>query len=448
MSAERDFTKGPVVSNMIKFALPVLGASLLQSAYGAADLLIVGHFGDSASVSAVGSGSEIMYLVTFIIFGLTMGATVLIGQRIGSKDFSGAGAAVGAACALFIVVGILLTGLMELIAYPMCKLMQVPKEAMEKALVYVRICSAGVVFITAYNVISGIFRGIGNSKLPMIFVAISAAANVIGDLVLCGIFRLDSAGAAIATIAAQALSVVLSLVIISRQDLPFSLKKRDISLKTKDVGTILKLGVPLSLQDALVHFSFIAIFAFANTFGLAASAGYSVASRLSGFMMLIPSAVGASVTAVVSQNVGAGLYSRAKNALFKMIAIGTGFGIVVCVLSFLFAPQLSSVFTSDKAVIDQSSLNIYGFCWDGILTNTLFAFSGFYNGHGKTTAVMLNGITSAILIRLPLTWFFSVQSWGSLFWLGIATPISTVYGIIFYLVYYRSLKKKEPRLMG
>ena len=444
MSAERDFTKGSIVKGMIKFALPVLAASLLQSAYGAADLLIVGHFGDSSSVSAVGSGSEIMYLVTFIIFGLTMGATVLIGQRIGSGDYDSAGAAVGAACALFIVVGIILTAFMELIAQPMCRLMQVPEQAMEKALQYVRICSAGVVFITAYNVISGIFRGIGNSKLPMIFVAISATANVIGDLILCGIFKMDAAGAAIATIAAQALSVVLSLVIISHQKLPFRFRKSSISLKTRDVRTILKLGVPLALQDALVHLSFVAIFAFANTFGLEASAGYSVASRLTGFMMLIPSAVGASVTAVVSQNVGAGKYDRAKKALFRMIIIGTGLGIVICLLSFFFAPQLSAIFTEDADVIAQSALCITGFCWDGILTNALFAYSGFFNGHGKTTAVMVEGVSSALLVRLPLTWFFSVQSWGSLFWLGIATPISTVYGIILYLIYYRIIKKKNP----
>ena len=214
---EQNFTSGPILPAMLRFALPTLAALLLQAAYGAADLIIVGRFGDAASVSAVGSGSGVMMLVTCILTGLTMGATVLLGQRIGEGRPKEAGSVVGASIALFILVAAVLTAVMEVVAVPLCRLMQTPEEAIGQTVTYVRICSAGILFITGYNVISGIFRGIGNSALPMRFVAIAAVCNVFLDLLLCGVFRMDVAGAAIATITAQGISVVLSLLIIRRQ---------------------------------------------------------------------------------------------------------------------------------------------------------------------------------------------------------------------------------------
>ena len=448
MSSEKDFTSGSIIPNIVRFALPVLAALLLQAAYGAADLLIVGKFGDATGVSAVGLGSEVMLTVTVILAGLTMGATVLIGQRIGSRNYAGAGRAVGAACALFIIVALVLTVVMELLTEPLCRLMQAPEESFDKTVEYVRICSGGIIFITAYNVISGIFRGLGNSKLPMIFVAISAAANVIGDLILCGPCGLDAAGAAIATISAQAISVVLSIIIIFRQDLPFELNKSYITLKCDEWKTILKIGAPLALQDLLVHISFLAINSFANAYGLIASAGYAAGGKITSFLMLIPSAVGQSVTAFVSQNVGAGHFTRARQALFKTMMLGLGVGAVVCVLGYVFAPEMSMLFTDDAAVVEQSTLLLRGFAPDCFLTNVLFAFMGFYNGHGWTTPVMIQGITSALGIRLVFGWFVSTQSWGNLFFMGLSTPISTIYGIIFFAIYFLIRKKKSPVFLG
>ena len=445
---EQIFTKGKILPALVRFALPVLAAMLLQAAYGAADLLIVGNFGDATGVSAVGSGSEVMMLVTCIISGLAMGATVLIGQRIGEQKPEAAGDAVGAAIALFLVVAGILTVLMELFAVPLCRVMQVPEEAFGKTLQYVRICSGGIYFIVGYNVISCIFRGLGNSRLPMIFVAIAAAFNVAGDLLLCGVFHLDVVGAAIATIAAQAFSVVLSLRIIRRQTLPFRLTRKQISLRSSDCGRVLRLGSPLAIQDALVHLSFVAVNSFANGYGLEASAGYGIGNRLIGFILMVPSAVGASVTAFVSQNVGAGKYGRAKTGLFLAIGTGAAAGIALFCLGFFGSSFLAGIFSREPAVIAEAALYLKGFAADCVLTCALFAFGGFFNGHGKTLWVMIQGIGSALLIRFPVSMLFSRLPGTTLFHLGLATPITTACGIVYCLICYGIMKRRTPELLS
>ena len=444
---EKNFTEGRILPAILRFAGPTLAALLLQAAYGAADLIIVGNFGNAADVSAVGSGSQVMMLVTCLIVGLTMGATVLIGQRIGDRRPDEAGQAVGASIALFVAVALILTVAMELLAVPLCHLMQTPEEAFDKTVSYVRICSAGILFITGYNVLSGIFRGIGNSELPMRFVAIAAVFNVIGDLILCGAFHMDVNGAAIATISAQAISVMLSLIIIRKQPLSFRVRRQDISLRSRDCGRILRIGWPIALQDVLVHISFIAVNAFANGFGLAASAGYGIGSRLISFILLVPSAVGASVTAFVSQNVGAGKYGRARTALFQTMLTGLCLGIGLFCLGFFGGGFLAGFFSDEAEVVEQAALYLKGFSPDCILTCVLFAFTGFYNGHGKTIWVMLQGIGTALLIRFPVSWLFASLPNTSLTLLGLATPITTAVGILFDLCCYRVMQKKYPELL-
>ena len=441
---EQNFTSGPILPAMLRFALPTLAALLLQAAYGAADLIIVGRFGDAASVSAVGSGSGVMMLVTCILTGLTMGATVLLGQRIGEGRPKEAGSVVGASIALFILVAAVLTAVMEVVAVPLCRLMQTPEEAIGQTVTYVRICSAGILFITGYNVISGIFRGIGNSALPMRFVAIAAVCNVFLDLLLCGVFRMDVAGAAIATITAQGISVVLSLLIIRRQQLPFHLERPSITLRNPDCRNILQLGAPIAFQDALVHFSFIAVNSFANGMGLIASAGYGIGNKLISFILLVPSAVGASVTAFVSQNVGAGKYGRAKTALFQAMLTGLCFGTLLFALGFWGGELLASAFSDDPAVIQKAGEFLRGFAPDCLLTCILFAFIGFYNGHGRTVWNMLQGVGSALLIRFPLSWLFSTLPGANLLLLGLATPITTAVGILFYAGCFYRMKKISP----
>lgn len=438
-----ELIEGPILPALLKFCGPVLVALFLQSLYGAVDLMVVGRFGDAASVSGVGTGSAVMQLVTMVLAGLTTGATVVIGRHIGERRPEAAGRTVGAAVALFAVVAIVLTGLMVAFTRPLVLLMQTPAEAVDKAVEYVRICSWGIVFITAYNVLSGIFRGLGDSKRPMIFVAIACVTNIAGDLFCVGVLHMDAAGAAVATVAAQAVSVVLSLVIISRQELPFHFTRKSICFDRVEIGETLRIGAPIALQDALVHLSFLLLNAIINHLGLLQSAGYGVAERVTGFIFLVPSAVMASASTLVAQNIGANRPDRARQVLFTSMAAGTAAGFFLFCAGFFFGGPLSSIFSKDAGVVEQSAAYLRGFSADCLLTCVLFAFTGYFNGCGRTVYVMIQGITSSFLLRVPASYLLSITKGATLTRIGLAAPLATVYGIVFYLICYRRMRRAE-----
>lgn len=309
-----DFTQGSIAKKLLKFMIPILGALVLQAMYSAVDLLVVGQFGTSAGISAVSTGSNIINLATFIITGLTMGVTVLISRYLGEQSPERIGKVIGGAIAFFFLLTVMMMALLLVFAPGFARALNAPEEAYGLTVEYVRICGAGLVFVVAYNVISGIFRGLGNSRLPLIFVSIACVVNIAGDLLFVAVFQMDVAGAAFATILAQLVSVVLSLVIIKRQELPFSVSWADIGFNP-EIKNFLKLGFPIALQDMLVNISFLILCAIVNGIGLEASSGYGIAQKVTAFVMLIPSALMQSMSAFVAQNVGAGKEERAKKAI-------------------------------------------------------------------------------------------------------------------------------------
>lgn len=311
------FTEGPIFSSLIRFALPVLGSLILQAAYGAVDLLVVGWFGDAASISAVGTGSSFMQMVTLIITSLAMGTTVTIGQHIGEKKPEEAGNAIGTTILLFTVVGIALTILLEIFAGPLAGILQVPAESFDKTVIYIRICSGGILVIIAYNVISSILRGVGNANLPFLFVGIACVVNIVGDLLLVGVFHMDVAGAAIATVQAQLVSVVVSLAVLQKQDLSIRFSLKQCRFYPGELRRILNVGVPIAIQETMVQISFLVINSIVNNMGLMPSAGYGVAQKIVSFIMLIPSSVMQSLSAFVAQNIGAGKKDRAWKGFFQ-----------------------------------------------------------------------------------------------------------------------------------
>lgn len=440
------FTEGSVFAALTRFTLPVLGALILQAAYGAVDLLVVGQFGDAASISAVGSGSSFMQMVTFIITSLAMGATVIIGQHIGEKRPQAAGDAVGTSIVLFMVLGVVLTLILEIFAGEIARLMQVPAESMEKAVIYIRICSAGILIIIAYNVISGILRGIGNANLPFLFVGIACVVNIVGDLLLIGVFKMDVAGAAIATVAAQAVSVVMSLIMLKKQTLPISFTRKQCRIFPHELRLILNIGIPIALQEAMVQLSFLVINTIVNGMGLMPAAGYGIAQKIVSFIMLIPSSIMQSVSAFVAQNIGAGKTDRAKKGFFTAMSTGMLLGIGIFMAGFFGGAGLSSLFTKDAEVIVQSADFLRGFSADCILTCILFSSIGYFNGCGKSIPVMLQGITSAFCIRIPVSVFISRLPNTNLTLMGMATPVTTVYGIIFFIICFLWMKKRYPHL--
>ena len=438
---EPSFLEGPVFGALIRFALPVLGALILQAAYGAVDLLVVGQFGDASSISAVGTGSAFMQMVTFVITSLAMGSTVVIGQHIGEKKPKAAGDTVGTTIILFTALGILLTILLELFAGNVVSLLQVPAESVEKTIRYLRICSAGIVVIIAYNVISGILRGVGNAKLPFLFVGIACIVNIIGDLLCVGVLHMDVAGAALATITAQLVSVMMSMYVLRKQDLPISFSRGQCKICSRELKRILNIGIPIALQEAMVQISFLVVNSIINEMGLMQSAGYGVAQKLITFIMLVPSSIMQSVSAFVAQNIGAGKKERAKKGFFTAIITGCSVGVVIFFGGFFGGAWMSSLFTSDAAVIAQSADYLRGFTPDCILTCILFSSIGYFNGCGKSIPVMIQGITSAFCVRIPVSVFMSRLPQASLALVGLATPITTVYGICFFIFCFMRLKR-------
>lgn len=376
MRKEHDFTQGAILPALLKFALPVLLALLLQAMYGAVDLQVVGRFGTAADISAVSTGSQIMQTITIVITGLAMGITVLLGQKLGEGRPEEAGRTVGGGICLFAALALIVTALMLAAAPAVAVAMHAPADAYDGAVTYVRICSAGALFIVAYNLVGSIFRGLGDSQMPLLTVFIACVLNIGGDLLLVGGLGLGVAGAAIATVFAQAVSVVLSLLIIRRKQLPFTLTRQDLRLDRAVTGKILRLGSPVALQDLLVNLSFLAIIAIAKSMGTIASAGVGVAEKLCAFVMLVPSAYMQSMSAFVAQNVGAGREDRARKALWCGIASSVAAGVLMGWAAFFHGDLLSGLFAKDAAVIAAAWEYLKAYAIDCLLTSFLFCFIG------------------------------------------------------------------------
>lgn len=445
MRTQSDFTEGKILGPLLKFSLPVLFAMLLQAMYGAADLLIVGQFGAAADVSAVSTGSQIMQTITSVITGLSMGTTILLGQKIGQKKPEEAGNVIGAGVCIFAVLALFLTAAMTLFAGPFCAAMQAPAEAFDKTVDYVRICSAGAVFIVAYNVLGSIFRGMGDFKTPLLAVFIACICNILGDLLFVAVFHMAAAGAALATVLAQALSVVLCVLVVRRRGLPFPFSRKNLRFHRQVIFKTLKLGFPIALQDALVSISFLAIIAIVNSLGVIPSAGVGVAEKLCMFIMLVPSSFMQSLSAFVAQNIGANRNDRAVRAMVCGMLASLLIGVAMAFLAFFHGDFLSGLFARDPQVIAASADYLRAYAVDTLLVSFLFCFSGYFNGCGKTTFVMAQGIAGAFLVRIPVSFLMSRIQPVSLFLVGLATPCSTVVQILLCAGYFYLLGRKRRK---
>jgi putative MATE family efflux protein len=440
--SKNDFTQGSILKKLVAFMLPILGALVLQAAYGAVDLLVVGRFGTTAGLSAVSTGSQVLNLVTFVITQLAMGITVLIARYLGEKRPEQIGPAIGGSSIVFAVITAVLFVVLVCFARPISTLMQAPAEAVDKTAGYVRICGAGIFFIVAYNLLSAVFRGMGDSKSPLLFVAVACVVNIFGDLLLVAVFHMDADGAAIATVLAQAVSVVFAVLLLIKRGLPFKIAKTDFRMNAQ-CRQAFRIGLPLALQEALTQVSFLALCAFVNRLGLEASSGYGVACKIVNFAMLVPSALMQSMASFVSQNVGAGNEARARKSMYTGIAVGGVIGCIVFFAVLLKGDVLTGLFTTNAAVISHGFDYLKGFAPETIVTAVLFSMIGYFNGHNQTVWVMTQGLVQTLLVRLPLAYIMSIQPNANLTGIGLAAPIATVVGIILNVVYYLHCRKRE-----
>ena len=447
MSNTADFTQGSILKKLCRFMLPVLGALILQAAYGAVDLLVVGRFGSTSGLSAVSTGSQVLNLVTFVVTQLAMGVTVLIARYIGEKREKEIGAVLGGAAVVFTILAGCLFVLLVLFARPISVLMQAPQEALALTASYVRICGCGILFIVAYNVLSAVFRGLGDSRSPLLFVLVACLVNVAGDLVLVAGLHLDAAGAALATVLAQAVSVGCALAILRRKKLPFTFRKSDVRLN-EQCRRFLAIGLPLALQEFLTQLSFLALCAFVNRLGLAASSGYGVASKIVSFVMLVPSALMQSMASFVAQNIGADNVKRAKKSMLTGIAVGVAFGIVMFALVLLKGDVLAGLFSTDAEVVRRGFEYLRGFAPETIVTAVLFSMVGYFNGSNQTLWVMIQGLIQTLLVRLPLAYYMSIQPNASLTKIGISAPVATVVGIVLNIGFFLYLNRRDAAKRG
>jgi putative MATE family efflux protein len=435
--SENQLTQGNVRTALIRFALPFLGASLIQFLYGAVDLIIVGRFGDAAGVSAVATGSQLMQTLTGLISGFAAGGTVLIGQYTGARREDDVKATIGTMFALFAAAAAAATVVLTLATGAMVSVMRVPDEAILPARQYIFTCCCGLLFITGYNVICGMLRGMGDSRRPMIFVAISCCVNIVGDLLLVGPLHMGALGAAIATVFAQAISMCLALTVLFRGEYARFFTGRWFRIRRDKVGFLLRLGTPMAMQDFLVSLSFLLITAIVNGIGLDQSAAVGVVERIIGFGMLVPIAFMSAISAMTAQNIGAGRQDRAISAMKYGLVYSLIFGVLILAALQIFPQFAMGLFIDDPAVIGHGALYLRTYSIDCLLVCVVFCFNGFFSGCGRTGFTLANSLISTFTVRVPMVWLMSRMAGVTLLQIGLAAPLASLLQIIMQLCYMK-----------
>ena len=450
MHMEKNLTTGSVFKNVILFSLPYLLAYFLQTLYGMADLFIIGQFENVAGTTAVSIGSQVMHMLTVMIVGLAMGTTVSIGQASGAGDHKQAAKDVGNTVILFMAVSVTLMAVLLALVHPIASAMSTPTEAMDGTVAYLTICFIGIPFITAYNIISSIFRGMGDSKSPMYFIAIACAANISLDYLFMGILHLGAAGAALGTTLSQAISVAVSLTVILKRK-SIVLKKDDFKPCRPVMGKILKIGVPIAFQDGLIQIAFIVITIIANQRGLNDAAAVGIVEKVIGFLFLIPSSMLSTVSALGAQNIGAGKPERAIQTLRYAVLLAVGFGVISSIVIQFAAEPVVALFTDRNTVggadvIRLGGQYLRGYIWDSIFAGIHFSFSGYFCACGKSGLSFLHNILAIALVRIPGVYLTSQLFPETLFPMGLATAAGSLLSVVICVIAFTVIRRKDRQL--
>ena len=442
---EKNLTTGSVFKNVVLFSLPYLLSYFLQTLYGMADLFIIGQFEGVASTTAVSIGSQVMHMLTVMIVGLSMGTTVSVGQAVGAGDRKQAAHNIGNTVILFLVVSIALTAILLSLVHPIVVAMSTPTDAVSGTVTYLTICFIGIPFITSYNIISSIFRGLGDSKSPMVFVAIACAAIIALDVLFMGALKLGPVGAALGTTLSQALSVAAALwAIIKRKMIP-GLAPADFKPKRQTMAALLKVGVPVALQDGLIQVGFIAITIIANMRGLDDSAAVGIVEKIIGILFLVPSTLLSTVSALAALNIGAGEHGRVRQILLYAVAMAVGYGLVIGVTMQFAADGAVSLFAREAEVIRLGGEYLRGYAWDCLFAGIHFSFSGFFCAYGLSGISFLHNIVSLVCARLPLAYLASALDKTSLTPMGFAAPIGSLLSVVICLAAYQWMGKHPEK---
>ncbi len=440
---EKDLTTGSVLKNIVFFSLPYLLSYFLQTLYGMADLFIIGQFNGVDRITAVSVGSQVMHMLTVMIVGLAMGATVTIGKAIGGKKLEQASITVGNTITLFMGVSIVMTILLLLLVKPIVAVMSTPAEAVSETIIYLTICFIGIPFITAYNIISSIFRGLGDSKSPMYFIAIACVANIILDYLFIGGLHLGAAGAALGTTLSQTVSVIVALCVVLGRKTGITLKRQYFKPQMETMGQILRIGIPIALQDGFIQIAFIVITVIANRRGLNDAAAVGIVEKFIGIVFLVPSTMLSTVSVLSAQNIGAGKHERASATLRYAIMIAVGFGIIVAVITQFTGKDIVGIFTNDESVIVLGDQYLRSYIWDCVFAGIHFSFSGYFCAYGLSGISFLHNVLSIICVRIPGAYFASLYYPDTLYPMGFAAPGGSLLSVIVCVIAFCIVRKRR-----
>lgn len=439
---EQNLTNGSVFKNIIKFSLPYLLSYFLQTLYGMADLIIIGRFDGVEGTTAVSIGSQVMHMLTVMIVGLAMGSTVNIGRAVGAGDRANASENIGNTVTLFMSLSAVLTVLLLLLAKPITAVMSTPTEAVTGTIKYLTVCFLGIPFIVAYNIISSVFRGLGDSKSPMYFVATACVVNICLDIVFIGACGMGPLGAALGTTLSQAVSVIVSLLFIKKSKSNISIKKSDLKPKKRTIGRLLRIGIPVSLQDGFIQISFIIITIIANRRGLTDAAAVGIVEKIIGFLFLVPSSMLSTISALGAQNIGAGKPERAVKTMWYAMSIAVSFGVIVSVVMQFAAEPVIGLFTSDKAAVISGGNYMRGYIFDCLFGGIQFCFSGYFCANGRAELSFIHNTVSILAVRIPGAYLMSKLFPETLFPMGLASSAGSLLSVFICLVMFFVLMQK------
>lgn len=436
---EKNLTEGSVVSQLLRFAIPFILSNLIQSLYNVADMFIVGKFNGSAGISAVNSGGQVTFIATNLVVGLCAGATVIIAQHMGTKNKNAIKETISTLLIALFVVGIAMMVIMFFLSSHILNWINTPEDAFTGAREYLDITIAGTLFIFGYNALSAIMRGMGDSKTPLIFVAVACVVNIGLDILLVGPFSMGARGAAIATVVAQAISVILCIIYLKKNDFAFDFKLSSFRFHKERLSVLLKIGIPTSVQNVITNFSFLVLTALVNSYGTSASAALGVVGKFNGFAILPAVAMSASISAMVAQNIGAGMFDRAKHTMRIGTIIGFSMSFIIFVFAQLFPAQILEFFNNeDPEMITQGVEYMRSFSFDYIFAPLFFGFVGLITGAGHTKFSLVSNMLSALILRIPIALLFGSVFKLGLFGIGLGGPIASFGSLILAIWYYKS----------
>ncbi|MDR2665191.1 MAG: MATE family efflux transporter [Oscillospiraceae bacterium] len=437
MSGALALTEGKIGKLLVRFSLPFLLSSMIQTAYSSVDIFFLGRFASAQAQAGAGNGAALLFTVTGFFLGLTNGGMILLGQYFGARRDRDAAKATGNIAAVLIVSAAAASAIVFLFGRTFLNIMNVPGEAAGEAWDYLRICACGLLFTMGYAAVSSVLRALGNSKAPLVFVSISCGINIVLDYIFVGPLGMGAAGAAAATVIAQCFSLIVSVAFLAIKRLPFRFGLRDIKPDFAVIKSIFRLGLPISLQTVLNMLSFVVIAGIINKLGVPASAANGVVNNLANFYMTVPMAIGTALSAISAQNLGAGKPYRALAAA-KMGSLFSLAVAVPCVLFANFRPEaIVSLLSDDPEVIAESARFLIPFSWDCLFVSFVFCLNGFFNGCGITAFVAAHELVAAFAVRIPLSWLLSRAPGATLFHVGIGTPAATAASLAMCLAFYK-----------